>query len=61
MIEQEIERGSLEYREIKETFSRTQEYVEKMVAMFKQSRFFVLVAQKMSYDEGFAFTENNIV
>lgn len=32
-----------------------------MVQMFKQSRFFVLVAQKMSYEDGFSFTENNIV
>lgn len=61
MIEQEIERGNLEYREIKETFARTQKYVEKMVLMFKQSRFFVLVAQKMSYEDGFSFTENNVV
>lgn len=32
-----------------------------MVAMFKQSRFFLSVAQKMNYDDGFVFTENNIV
>ena len=35
--------------------------VEKMVDMFKRSKFFLAVAQKMSYEEGFTFTENNIV
>jgi hypothetical protein len=32
-----------------------------MVDMFKRSRFFLSVAQKMSYDEGFTFNESNIV
>ena len=32
-----------------------------MVEMFKRSRFFLAVAQKMNYDEGYAFTENTIV
>lgn len=32
-----------------------------MVEMFKKSRFFLAVAQKMSYDEGFTFNETNIV
>jgi len=57
----EIERSNIEYREVKETFSKAQEYVEKMVVMFKQSRFFLSVAQKMTYEDGFIFTENNIV
>lgn len=29
--------------------------------MFKRSRFFLSVAQKMNYDEGFTFNEGNIV
>ena len=29
--------------------------------MFKRSRFFLAVAQKMSYEEGFVFNESNIV
>ena len=33
----------------------------KIVDMFKKSRFFLSVAQKMSYDEGFFFNESNIV
>jgi hypothetical protein len=32
-----------------------------MVEMFKRSKFFLAVATKMDYDEGFVFTENNIV
>ena len=32
-----------------------------MVEMFKRSKFFLAVAVKMDYDEGFVFTENNIV
>jgi len=31
-----------------------------MVEMFKRSRFYLSVANKMSYDEGFIFSENNI-
>ena len=29
--------------------------------MFKRSKFFLAVAQKMSYEEGFTFNESNIV
>lgn len=32
-----------------------------MVAMFKRSKFSLAVATQMDYDEGFVFTENNIV
>jgi hypothetical protein len=32
-----------------------------MVEKFKQSKFFLCVAQKMNYEDGIAFTENNIV
>lgn len=32
-----------------------------MVDMFKRSKFFLCVAQKMNYDDGIHFTENNIV
>ncbi len=35
--------------------------MEKMVEMFKRSKFFLSVAQKMSYDDGFTFNESNIV
>lgn len=42
-------------------FEKIQRDVEIMVEMFKRSKFFLSVAQKQSYDEGFRFTENNIV
>ena len=32
-----------------------------MIEMFKRSKFFLAVAQKMSYEEGFHFNESNIV
>lgn len=32
-----------------------------MVEMFKRSRFYLSVATKMPYDEGFIFSENNII
>lgn len=32
-----------------------------MVKMFKDSKFFLCVAQKMNYEDGIIFTENNIV
>lgn len=45
----------------KKMFRKVQQHVEKMVEMFKRSKFFLSVAQKMSYDEGFTFNESNIV
>jgi hypothetical protein len=32
-----------------------------MVEMFKRSKFFLVVANKMNYEDGITFTENNIV
>lgn len=45
----------------KKMFRKVQAHVEQMVELFKQSRFFLSVAQKMSYNEGFVFNESNIV
>lgn len=42
-------------------FRKIQGYVEKMVELFKRSKFFLSVAQKMSYEEGFVFNESNII
>src|ERR1700761_4366272 len=47
--------------ETKQSFRRIQVHVEKMVETFKRSKFFLSVAQKMMYDEGFTFNESNIV
>ncbi len=57
----DIEKSHQEAEQIKKVFKKIQVSVEKMVEMFKRSRFFLAVAQKMSYDEGFIFTENNII
>ena len=50
-----------ESESVKRTFRKIQQNVEMMVEMFKRSRFYLSVATKMNYDEGFIFTENNIV
>lgn len=42
-------------------FVNIQKSVATMVQMFKQSKFFLCVAQKMNYEDGITFTENNIV
>ena len=40
--------------------SRIKEFVKNMVDLFKQSQFFLSVAQHMQYDEGTQFNENNV-
>lgn len=45
----------------KKMFRKIQPQVEKMIDTFKRSRFFLAVAQKMSYEDGFTFNEANIV
>ena len=42
-------------------FKKIQTHVGIMVEMFKQSKFFLCVAQKQNYQNGIIFTENNIV
>jgi len=42
-------------------FRKVQQHVEMMVEMFKRSKFYLSVATKMNYDEGFVFSESNIV
>jgi hypothetical protein len=42
-------------------FKKIQSSVAAMVKMFKDSKFFLCVAQKMNYEDGIIFTENNIV
>ena len=42
-------------------FRKVQQHVEMMVEMFKRSKFYLSVATKMNYDEGFIFSESNIV
>lgn len=42
-------------------FRKVQQHVEMMVEMFKRCRFYLSVATQMNYDEGFVFSESNIV
>ena len=42
-------------------FEKVQKEVEIMVEMFKRCHFLLNVASKQNYEEGFKFTENNIV
>ena len=45
----------------KKMFKKVQASVAMMVEMFKKSKFFLCVAQRMNYEDGIQFTENNIV
>ena len=45
----------------KKMFKKVQSSVSQMVDLFKRSKFFLCVAQKMNYEDGIVFTENNIV
>lgn len=56
-----IETNQNETEQTKKMFKKIQEPVDHMVAMFKRSKFSLAVATQMDYDEGFQFTENNIV
>jgi hypothetical protein len=42
-------------------FEKVQKEVEIMVEMFKRCHFLLNVAIKQNYEDGFKFTENNIV
>ena len=61
MLQEEIERNIQEAENTKKMFGKIQSSVATMVSMFKQSKFFLCVAQKMNYEDGIGFTENNIV
>jgi len=61
MLGNEIERNLAEAANTKQMFLKIQDSVATQVEMFKRSKFFLCVAQKMSYEDGINFTENNIV
>ena len=61
MLLSEIANNKNESENTKKTFKKIQQHVAIMVDMFKRSKFFLCVAQKMNYDDGIHFTENNIV
>ncbi len=47
--------------EVQQEFSIMQKNVEKMVRLFKQSKFYLSVATNMPYDDHTVFNENNII
>lgn len=61
MLISEISNNKNDSENTKKTFKKIQQHVAIMVDMFKRSKFFLCVAQKMNYDDGIHFTENNIV
>jgi hypothetical protein len=46
---------------LKEQLKVIQANVERMVKLFKRSKFFLSVANKMSYEEGTTFNDTNVV
>ena len=61
MLEDDIRSKMNEANATKEQLKKIQQHVGVMVDMFKKSKFFLCVAQKMNYEDGITFTENNIV
>lgn len=57
----QIDRANAETESARRMFRKVQQHVEMMVEMFKRSKFYLSVATKMNYDEGFVFNESNIV
>ena len=50
-----------EARQHKMMFEKIQTFVADMVNAFKESKFYLCVAQRQNYTDGINFTENNIV
>mmetsp|Transcript_8618 Transcript_8618/g.13352 ORF Transcript_8618/g.13352 Transcript_8618/m.13352 type:complete len:200 (+) Transcript_8618:860-1459(+) len=61
LLQDEIQQNLTDAENTKKMFKKVQLSVSQMVDMFKKSKFFLCVAQKMSYEDGIIFTENNIV
>jgi|TARA_B110001450_G_scaffold248792_1_gene265354 hypothetical protein len=61
MLEDDIKSKMNEAQATKDQLKKIQTHVGVMVDMFKKSKFFLCVAQKMNYEDGITFTENNIV
>jgi len=57
----QINKATAETEAARRMFRKVQQHVEMMVEMFKRSKFYLSVATKMNYDEGFIFSESNIV
>jgi len=61
MLQDEISNSYNDSEMSKNQFRKIQNSVRIMVEMFKKSKFFLVVANKMNYEDGITFTENNIV
>lgn len=60
-INDQIDRSNKEKEHFKDQLKEVQQYVEKMVKLFKKCKFFLSVANKMSYEDGTSFNEANVV
>lgn len=60
-LTESINAASAETEASRRMFRKVQQHVEMMVEMFKRCRFYLSVATQMNYDEGFVFSESNIV
>ena len=60
-LKNEIIRSNAESDDMENEFKIMQRNVEKMIRLFKQSKFYLSVANTMTYDENTIFNENNII
>jgi len=60
-LQEQISKANAETEAARRMFRKVQQHVEMMVEMFKRSKFYLSVATQMNYDEGFIFSESNIV
>lgn len=60
-LRQEILKTNNECSDMESEFSAMQKNVAKMIKLFKQSKFYLSVANQMTYDENTEFNENNII
>lgn len=60
-LEKEIDRNLHEADEAKAMFRRVQPCVERMIGEFARTKFFLSVAPKQFYEQGFTFNESNII
>lgn len=56
-----ISKANEEKDEFKSELKTIQGYVEKMVVLFKESKFLLAVANKMSYEDGTTFNDTNVI
>jgi hypothetical protein len=57
----EIDNASKEKYFFKEQLGIIQNHVERMVTLFKKSKFILAVASNMSYEDGTAFNDTNVI